>query len=132
MEYSGWAQYKRILTDCLNVGIQRCWNSQISREGKRYKIPSDIATLSFFVKQCLDNEDIEDEGDTDRNNGNGGEVVHEIPLYAINSFVLAEIVKYMECYKWDPSEFFQFFVRYNITDNENWINNLQVDDIIVF
>ena len=38
-----------------------------------------------------------------------GEVVHEILLYAINSFVLAEIVKYMEYYKRDPSEFFPTF-----------------------
>ena len=83
--------------------------TQTSREGKRYKIPRDIATLSFFVKLCLDTEDIEDGGDTDRNNGNGGEVVHEIPLYAINSFVLAEIIKYMEYYKQDPSEFFPTF-----------------------
>ena len=59
--------------------------TQISREGKRHKIPSDIATLSFFVKLCLDTKDIEDGGDTDQHNGNGGEVVHEILLYAINS-----------------------------------------------
>ncbi len=84
--------------------------TQISREGKRYKIPSNIATLSFFIKLCLDNEDIEDGGDTDRNNGNGGEVVHEILLYAINSVVLAEIIKYMEYYKRDPSEFFLTFL----------------------
>ena len=83
--------------------------TQISREGKRYKIPSDIATLSFFIKLCLDTKDIEDGGDTGRNNGNGGEVVHEILLYAINSFVLAEIVKYIEFYKRDPSEFFPIF-----------------------
>ena len=83
--------------------------TQISREGKRYKIPSDIATLSFFVKLCLDTKDIEDGGDTDQNNGNGGELVHEIPLYAINSFVLAEIVKYMEYYKQDLSEVFPTF-----------------------
>ena len=91
--------------------------TQISREGKRYKIPSDIATLSFFVNLCLDTEDSTDGGDTDRNNGgdtdrnngNGGDVVHEIPLYTIKSFVLAEIVKYMECYKRDPSDFFPIF-----------------------
>ena len=83
--------------------------TQISREEKRYKIPSDTATLSFFVKLCLDTEDIEDGGDTDCNNGNGGEVVHEILLYAIYSVVLAEIVKYMEYYKQDPSEVFPIF-----------------------
>ena len=83
--------------------------TQRSREGKRYKIPSNIATLSFFVKLHLDTKDIEDGGDTDRNNGNGGEVVHEILLYTINSFVLAEIVKYMEYYKQDPSEIFPTF-----------------------
>ena len=83
--------------------------TQISREGKRYKIPSNIATLSFFIKQCLDNEDIEDGGDTDGNNGNGGEVGHEIPLYTITSVVLAEIVNYMEYYKQDPSECFPTF-----------------------
>ena len=106
--------------------------TQISREGKRYKIPSDIAKLSFFVKLCLDNKDIKDGGDTDRNNGNGGEVVHEILLYAINAVVLAEIIKYMEYYKQDPSEIFPLFVQDNMTDNENWINNLRVDDVIVF
>ena len=83
--------------------------TQISREGKRYKIPSDIATLSFFVKLCLDMEEIEIGCETDQNNGNGGEVVHEIPLYVINSFVLAEIIKYMEYYKCDLSEFFPTF-----------------------
>ena len=83
--------------------------TQISREGKRYKIPSDVAKLSFFVKLCLDTEDIEDGGDTDWNNGNGGEVVHEIPLYVITSDVLAEIVKYMGYYKQDLSEFFSTF-----------------------
>ena len=83
--------------------------TQISREGKRYKIPSDIATLSIFVKLCLDTKDSTDGGDTDRNNGNGGEVVHEIPLYTIKSFVLDVIVKYMECYNRDPSEFFPIF-----------------------
>ncbi len=106
--------------------------TQISREGKRYKIPSDIATLSFFIKLCLDTKDIEDGGDTDRNNGNGGEVVHEIPLYVITSVVLAEIIKYMEYYKRDPSEFFSTFCWDNITDNENWITDLQVDDVIFF
>ena len=106
--------------------------TQISREGKRYKIPSNIAKLSFFVKLCLDTKDIEDGGDTDRNNGNGGEVVHEILLYAINSFVLAEIVKYMEYYKQDLSKFFPLFVRDNIIDIENWSADLQVDDVIVF
>ena len=45
--------------------------------------------------------------------------MHEIPLYAINSVVLAEIVKYMENYKQDLSELFPFIVRDNITDNEN-------------
>ncbi len=106
--------------------------TQISREGKRYKIPSNIATLFFFVKLCLDNKDIEDGGDTYRNNGNGGEVVHEIPLYAITSVVLAEIIKYMEYYKQDPSEFFPLFIHDNITDIENWIADLRVDDLIVF
>ena len=83
--------------------------TQISREGKRYEIPSYIATLSFFIKLCLDTKDIEDGGDTDQDNGNGGEVGHEIPLYMINSVVSAEIVKYMEYYKQDPSEFFPTF-----------------------
>jgi hypothetical protein len=73
--------------------------TQICREGVRYQVPSDAAKLSFFVTLCLDDEDIEDGGDTDRNNGNDGEVVHEIPLHAINLVVLAEIVKYMEYYK---------------------------------
>ena len=72
---------------------------QISREGERYQLPSDVAKLSFFIKLCLDTKDIEDGGDTNRNNGNGSEVVHEILLYMINSFVLAEIVKYIEYYK---------------------------------
>ena len=93
--------------------------TQISREGVRYQLPSDVAKLSFFITICLDDEDIEDGDDTDRNKGNGGEVVREIPLHAINSVVLAEIVKYMEYYKQDPSEFLPLFVRDNISDIEH-------------
>ena len=68
-----------------------------------------IATLSFFVNLCLGTKDSTDGGNTDRNNGNGGKVVHEIPIYTIKSFVLAEIIKYMEYYKRDQSEFFPTF-----------------------
>jgi len=39
--------------------------TQISREGVRYQVPSDAAKLSFFVTLCLDDRDIEDGGDTD-------------------------------------------------------------------
>ena len=83
--------------------------TQISREGERYQLPSNVAKISNFIKLCLVTKDIEDGGVTDQNNGNGSEVVHEIPLYMINSFVLAEIVKYMEYYKQDLSEFFPTF-----------------------
>ncbi len=69
--------------------------TQIIREGGRYQFPSNVAKLSFFISLYLNTKDIEDGGDRDQNNGNGGEVVHEILLYAINSLVLAEIVKYM-------------------------------------
>ena len=92
MEYSGWAHK---FSPIVSMWAYNDNETQISREGERYQLPSDVAKLSFFVKLCLDTKDIEDGGDTDRHNGNGGEVVHEIPLYAINSFVLAEIIKYM-------------------------------------
>jgi len=55
----------------------------------------------------------------DQNNGNGCEVVHEIPIYTINSFILAKIVKYMEYYKQYLSDFFPFFLQDNITDIEH-------------
>jgi hypothetical protein len=131
VEYSRWAQYNRILTDHLIGGIQRCWNSD-SREGVRYQLPSDVAKLSFFITLCLDDEDFDDGGDTDQNKGNGGEVVREIPLHMINSVVLAKIVKYMEYYKQDPSEFLPLFVRDNNTDIEHWNACLRDDDVIVF
>ena len=83
--------------------------TQISREGVRYQLPSNVAKLSFFVSLCLDTKDIQDGGDTDQNDGNGGKVVHDILLYATNTFVLAKIIKYMEYYKQDPSEFFPTF-----------------------
>ena len=34
--------------------------SQISREGVRYQLPSDEAKLSHFITMCLDTEEIDD------------------------------------------------------------------------
>ena len=64
--------------------------TQISREGKRYKIPSDIATLSCFVNLCLDTDDSTDGGDTDGNNGKGNALLDDdstMDCHEITSFL---------------------------------------------
>ena len=77
--------------------------TQISREGDRFEVPKDIARLSILVTMILD--DYEDRDGTDIKNGIDGRRTHEIPLHSIKSPVLARIVRYLECYKQEPSEF---------------------------
>ena len=50
-------------------------------------------------------DDYEDRDGTDIENGIDGWRTHEIPLHSIKSPVLARIMRYLECYKQEPSEF---------------------------
>ena len=77
--------------------------TQISREGDRFKVPEDIARLSILVTMILD--DYKDRDGTDIENGIDGGRTHEIPLHLIKSPILARIMRYLECYKQEPSEF---------------------------
>ena len=77
--------------------------TQISREGDRFEVHIDITRLSILVTMILD--DYEDRDGTDIKNGIDGRRTHEIPLHLIKLPVLARIVRYLECYKQEPSEF---------------------------
>ena len=77
--------------------------TQKSRERVRFEVPVDIARLSILVTMVLDND--EDGGGTEIKNGIDGRRTDEIPLRTIKSTVLARIVRYLEYYKQEPSEF---------------------------
>ena len=77
--------------------------TQISREGDRFEVPVDIARLSIFVTMVLDTD--EDGAGTEIENGIDRRRTHEIPLRLIKSPMLARIVRYLEYYKQEPSEF---------------------------
>ena len=77
--------------------------TQISREGDRFEVPEDIARLSILVTMILD--DYEDWDGTDIKNGINGRRSNEIPLHLIKSPMLARIMRYLEYYKQEPSEF---------------------------
>ena len=77
--------------------------TQISRERDRFEVPNDITRLSILVTMILD--DYEDRDSTDIENGINGRRTHEIPLRSIKLPVLARIVRYLECYKQEQSEF---------------------------
>ena len=81
--------------------------TQISREGDRFEVPVDIARLSILVTMIID---INKDGDgNDNENGINKRRRHEIPLMSINSPVLAEIVRFLEYYNQEPSEFVTCF-----------------------
>ena len=77
--------------------------TQISREGDRFEVPKDITRLSILVTMIPD--DYEDPDGTDIKNGIDGRRTHEIPLHLIKLPVLVRMVRYLECYKQEPSEF---------------------------
>ena len=82
-------------------------NTQISREGDRFEVPVDIARLSILVTTIIevdkDGDDNDSENDIDERRRN------EIPLVSINTPMLAKIVRFLEYYKQEPSEFVMCF-----------------------
>ena len=77
--------------------------TQISREGDRFEVQVDIARLSILVTMVIN--DNEDQDGTDIKNGINRRRTHEIPLHSIKSPVLVRIMRYLEYYKQEPSEF---------------------------
>jgi hypothetical protein len=81
--------------------------TQISREGDRFEVPEDIAILSGLVTSMIE---IDKDGDgNDIENGIDERRRNEIPLVSINTPVLAKIVRFLEYYKQEPSEFVMCF-----------------------
>ncbi len=77
--------------------------TQISREGDRIKVPMDITRFCILVTMIIDKD--EDRNGSDDENGINGKRRYEIPLSSIKSPVMARIVRYLEYYKEEPSEF---------------------------
>jgi hypothetical protein len=81
--------------------------TQISREGDRFEVPIDITRLSTLVTTIID---INEDGDgNDSENGIDERRRHEIPLVSINSLLLAKIVRFLQYYKQEPSQFVMCF-----------------------
>ncbi len=81
--------------------------TQISREGDRFEVPVDITRLSIFVTMIIG---INKDGDgNDSVNGINKRRRHEIPLMSFNMPVLSKIVRFLEYYKQEPSEFVMCF-----------------------
>ena len=81
--------------------------TQISREGDRFELPVDITRLTILVIMIIE---IDKDGDgNDNENGIDERRRHEIPLVSINMPVLVKILRFLEYYKQEPSEFVMCF-----------------------
>jgi len=77
--------------------------TQISREGERFEVPIDIVRLSILGTTIIE---IDKDGDgNDSENGVDERRRHEIPLVSINTLALAKMVRFLEYYTQEPSEF---------------------------
>ena len=92
-----------MVVDFLIIPANNHGESQISRGGIRFELPADVARLSFLVEMIL--EESEKDSDSDDDNDINGRKPIVIPLTLIKSPVLARIVRYLEHYKQEPSEF---------------------------
>jgi hypothetical protein len=92
-----------VVVDFLITPAYNHGESQISRDGIRFELPADVARLSFLVDMIL--EEREKDYDSDDDNDINGRKPIVIPLTSIKSPVLARIVRYLEHYKQEPSEF---------------------------
>ena len=103
-------------------------NTQISREGDRFEVPLDIARLSVLVTTIIEVD--KDGDDNDSENGIDERRRNEIPLVSINTPVLAKIVRFLEYYKQEPSEFVMCFglICYSIRES---VENLLTIKMIV-
>ena len=106
-------------------------NTQISREAVRFEVPLDIARLSVLVTTIIevdkdgDGNDSENGIDERRRRGR-----NEIPLMSINTPVLAKIVRFLEYYKQEPSEFVMCFGLICYSRRESVENLLMIKMIV--
>jgi S-phase kinase-associated protein 1 len=75
--------------------------TQISKEGDIFRIPTEIAKLSNLVVTTLGEEEHDRDDDDDEN-------TVEIPLSNVKSNVLSKVVEYCTHYNEDPSELLSF------------------------
>ena len=75
--------------------------TQISREWDRFEVPIGIVRLSILVTTIIE---IDKDGN-DSEHGVNERRRYEILLVLINTPVLAKIVRFLEYYKQEPSEF---------------------------
>jgi len=102
--------------------------TQISREGNRFEVPLGIARLSILVTMIIE---IDKDGDGDNSeNGIDRRRRHEIPLLLINMPVLAKIVRFLEHYKQEPSEFVMCFGLIGYSRRESVEHLLMIKMII--
>ncbi len=88
--------------------------TQISREGDRFEVPKDISILSGLVTTMIE---IDKDGDgNDIEKGIDEMRKNEIPLVSINTPVLVKIVRLLEYYKQEPSEFVMCLAWFVIKD----------------
>ena len=92
-----------MVVDFLITPANNHGESQISREGISFEVPADVARLSFLIEMII--EERENYYDSDVKNDINGRKPIVIPLTSIKSPVLARIVRYLEHYKQEPSEF---------------------------
>ena len=102
--------------------------TQISREGDRFEVPKDIARLSILGTMVLD--DYDDRDGTDIENGIDGRRTHEIPLHLIKLLMLARIVRYLEYYKEEPSEFVMSFSMSCYSRHESFEHLFMINDCL--
>ena len=92
-----------MVVDFLITPANNHGESQISRDGISFEVPVDVARLSLLVEMII--EEHEKDYDSDDDNDINGRKPIVIPLTSIKSPVLARIVRYLEHYKQEPSEF---------------------------
>ena len=76
---------------------------QIRRDSISFEVPADVTRLSFLVEMII--EEREKYYDSNVENEINGKKPIVIPLTLIKSPMLARIVRYLEHYKQEPSEF---------------------------
>ena len=92
-----------MVVDFLIIPANNHGELQISRDGISFEVPADVTRLSFLVEMII--EECEKDYDSDVENDINGRKPIVIPLTLIKSPVLARIVRYLEHYKQEPSEF---------------------------
>ena len=92
-----------MVVDFVIIPANNHGESQISRDGISFEVPADVARLSFLIEMIIEERE-KDYASDDDNDINGRKPI-VIPLTLIKSPVLARIVRYLEHYKQEPSEF---------------------------